>query len=263
MSCKEVRTQAELDAALAAGDCPHLLGSGCFVVSGNATVEARDNTTVRASGNTTVRAWDNTVEARDNTTVEARDNATVEASGNATVRASGNATVRARGTTHIRVLGAAAVTASKYVTITRHGKRAKVTGGTVVAVPEIKTPAQWCEWHGLEVTGNGAARTVTVYKAVDDNYRSGHGTKYRPGSTPEAPDFERTDSCGGGLHFSARPFEAKRYNPSAARFLACPVRLSEMVVIHNGDDVPDKVKAKRVLPPGCVEVDIDGKPVAS
>ena len=228
MNCKEVSTQAELD-ALSADECPHLVGSGYFTVSGNATVSAWDNATVRASDN-------------------------------ATVRASGNATVRASGATQIRAHDVARVTAGKYVVVTKHGKRAKVTGGTVVAVPEIKTPAQWCEWHGLEVTGKGAARTVTVYKAVDDNYLSGYGTEYRPGSTPEAGDFERTDSCGGGLHFSASPFEAKRYNPSACRFLACPVRLSEMVVIHGGDDVPDKVKARRVLAPGCVEVDIDGKP---
>jgi hypothetical protein len=63
VNCKEVSTQAELD-ALSADECPHLVGSGYFTVSGNATVRAEGNATVEAGGSATVRAEDSaTVEA--------------------------------------------------------------------------------------------------------------------------------------------------------------------------------------------------------
>jgi hypothetical protein len=51
-----------------------------------------------------------------------------------------------------------------------------------------------------------------------------------------------------------------RYNESAVRFMACPVRLDEIVVIEPGSEGVDKVKA-----PGCgpiYEVDIDGNRLA-
>jgi hypothetical protein len=43
---------------------------------------------------------------------------------------------------------------------------------------------------------------------------------------------------------------------TATRFVACPVRLSEVSVID-----AQKVKAKRVVAPGCREVTIDGSDV--
>jgi len=52
----------------------------------------------------------------------------------------------------------------------------------------------------------------------------------------------------------------KRFNIGATRFLACPVRLDE-IVVHSPADHPDKVKAPRVAGP-IVEVDERGKPVA-
>ena len=51
------------------------------------------------------------------------------------------------------------------------------------------------------------------------------------------------------------------FDRDAKRFVACPVRLDEMVV-HPRGQMPQKVKAKRVCAP-CWEVDEDGEWVAS
>ncbi len=193
MTCKDVSTQEELDAALAAAECPHLKGTGYFVVTGSAQVTAYGSAQVRAT------AW---------------------------------------------------------VVTTVHGKRAKAIGGHVVALPEIKTVADWIEFYGVETEGVDGERVAYVFKAVNDEWKSGHDTAYKPGSTPEASDWDGgKDRCGGGLHFSPRPFMALSYNPDATKFVRCPVLVSELAVITDG---ADKVKGKRVVAPGCQEVDIDG-----
>ncbi|HET9058650.1 MAG TPA: hypothetical protein VFN61_01920, partial [Acidimicrobiales bacterium] len=175
--CIEVRTQAELDKALKSPDaCVHLVGGGSFVVTGNSTVTAYGNSSVTAYDTSSVRAYHtSTVMAYDTSTVTAYGNSTVEAYGNSTVTAYDNATVTAYQTSVVRAFGGT-VDAGPYVAVVRHGS-ARVTGGRVVAVPAIKTPAQWCEWNDLEVTGKGAARTVTVYKAVEADYTTKYGSR--------------------------------------------------------------------------------------
>ena len=129
-----VKTQAELDAAIAAGSQGHhhrLTGrrvairwwlghpsgaraSGSSTVrAGSATVRASDSATVRASGSSSVEAWGSaTVEAWDSSTVRASGSAvTVRAWGSATVRASGAVTVRASGSSSVEAWGSATVRA--------------------------------------------------------------------------------------------------------------------------------------------------------
>jgi len=145
------------------------------------------------------------------------------------------------------------VSASKYVAIHKHSKRTKVTGGVVIETKTLTDPtaADWAEYYGLDVVDG----IVTVYKGVDDNYTTPRGADYSPGATPAAADWKPTQQCGNGLHFSPSPGHTFDYNADATRFLACPVRLAELIVIG------DKVKAPRVEAPGCVEVDIIGRPV--
>jgi hypothetical protein len=157
----------------------------------------------------------------------------------ATVRASGSATVRA----------------SAKVAVHLHDARVKVTGGVVIDVSkDVTDPTEWCADNGVTVSRAGVA---TVYKAVDDAYRSGYGTAYEPGSKPSAPDWRDDHDCGGGLHFSPTPFQAQAYAEEATRFLAVGVKLADLRPIPGGTA---KCKAPRVVR-ACVEVDIDGKPV--
>jgi hypothetical protein len=237
----ECRTQVELDAALAKPDTiPICRGDGYFAVSSDsATVRASDSATVEAYGSATVRAYGSaTVRAYDSATVEASDSATVRASGSATVRASGSATVEA----------------SRFVAVTRHGETAKVNGGVLIQIPPTDTPEAWADFYGLKVSRG----TVVLFKAVDDEFRSGHGTTYTPGSKPSAPDWQDHDGCGNGLHFCPRPFMAHLYHTNATRFVACRVKLADLVVIgsYPGALPSDKVKA-----PSCTvlhECDEDG-----
>ena len=244
MTTIEVRTQGELDAALAAhkpGQVITCVGHGRFTIGDSASVRAWDSASVEASGSASVRA-------SGSATVEASGSATVEASGSATVRASGSATVRA----------------SRYVAVTvdrGRGSKAKVQGGVLIEIPPITTAEAWCEYHGVEVT-DGVA---TLYKAVDDDYSTGHaraaGIFYRPGTAEiVAPDWDKGKAeCGGGIHLSPRPFLARRFNEGATRYLAARVAVRDMRKPRATDDMPDKIKARRIR--DIVEVDADGAPV--
>jgi hypothetical protein len=153
----------------------------------------------------------------------------------------------------VTAYGSSRVTAAKCVAVTNHSKLTTLDGGVLIELPTIKTAEQWCEFHGVEVK-DGIA---TLFKAVSNDFKSGYGFDYAPGTEPKAPDWDGGEAeCGGGLHFSPRPVQALQFMPEAKRFVACPVKLDE-IAVHENAIYPDKVKA-----PGCCapvwECDIDG-----
>ena len=217
----EVRTQAELDKAL------KRLKDGDYIACvGSGYFTASGSSTVRASGSSTVRATDSS-----------------------TVRATGSSTVRA--------YDSSTVTASPYVAIHRFGTSAKVRGGVLMQVPRITDPAIWCEFYGL-IPKRGL---VTLFKAVTEDYHSSYGFDYTPGTKPEAPDFDPAPrDCGKGLHGCVAPVIALSYMPDAKRFVAIPVRVSDMGMPDPDGDTR-KIRFRRAAKP-VYEVDIDGNPVA-
>jgi hypothetical protein len=232
----------------------------------SATVEASGSATVRASGSATVRAFGSaTVEAFDSATVRAFVSATVEASGSATVRASGSATVRAfgsatveaSGSATVEASGSATVQASSHVAIHLHSGHVHVEGGVVIdhVAVDQNDPQTWCDYHGVQVV-DGIA---TVYKAVNDSWSTSRGVDYRPGSTPECPDWTDDNECGGGLHFGPTPGHAEYYHDEATRFVAVGVAVADLRPILGSTA---KCKAPRVVTP-CVEVDVHGRVVES
>ena len=236
MATIEVRTQAELDAALAKAkptDIIAIRGTGWFEVYGSSTVTAYDSSTVTAYDSSTVTAY-----------------------GSSTVTAYGSSTVRAYGSSTVRAYGSSTVRASKYVAVHHFARDTdvRITGGVLIEVPALYTADAWSEYHGI-VTGG----TVTLYKAVDDDYATPHARRmslaYLPGTTVEAPDWKPTPSCGNGLHACASPTEARSYNPSATRYVAVTAPVADIVVIDES-----KVKAPRLTV--VAEVDIDGNPIA-
>jgi hypothetical protein len=85
---------------------------------------------------------------------------------------------------------------------------------------------------------------------------------YLPGSQPQAPDWDGGEQeCGGGIHLSPRPGLALPRTYGAHRFVACPVRVAD-IVTHPGGDYPDTVKAPGVCAP-VYEVDDLGRPVGA
>jgi hypothetical protein len=174
------------------------------------------------------------------------------------VRAYGSVQVTAYGSVQVTAYGSAQVTATKWVVVTVYGSRSRAVGGTVVAVPEITSVEDWLVFWGIETEGEGDKRVAWVFKGVGDNWKSRHGTSYKPWSTPVANDWDGKDRCGGGLHFSPHAAMTLSYDPAATKFLRCPVKISEMVVVTDISPA-EKVKAKRVVAPGCQEVTIDGE----
>jgi hypothetical protein len=156
------------------------------------------------------------------------------------------------------VLGVVRVEAKPTVSIVGFGKPI-ITGTERVQLVQIATAAQWCDFYGAEIDADGIA---ILYKAVDKDFRSGRGFAYVPGSTPAAPDWDGGKAeCGGGLHFTAHPSAAQAFFLEATRFVACPVRLDD-IVVHEDAQYPSKVKAPRICAP-IYEVDRYGKPVAA
>jgi len=173
---------------------------------------------------------------------------------------SGSAHVVAWGSAHVEAWDSAHVeAATKYVGVHLHSQLVQLDGnGTIIDCTDIDLtdPAQWCEFHGVEMV-DGIAY---VFKAVNQQWTTDRGIDYQPGSTPEAPDWDPSwRDCGKGLHFCDHPIRSLGFlggPASEARFLKVGVRLDEMVPLG------DKVRAWRVVVP-CVEVDRYGKPVVA
>ena len=289
-----VRTQAELDKALAAntglieirspaGVWLTVMATGSSTVmatdsstvmaAGSSTVVAYGSSTVMAYGYSTVRAYgSSTVTATDSSTVRAYGSSTVTATGSSTVRAYGSSTVTATDSSTVRAYGSSTVTAtdsstvmaagsstvraSSCVAVHLHSGLATIDGGVVIDVTTVNDTAEkWCAHHGVEVT-DGIA---TVYKAVSDQWTTPRGADYTPGSTPEATDWADHAACGQGLHFGPTPAHALAYLPDATRFVAVGVELATLRPIPGGTA---KCKAPKVVR-ACVEVDLDGNEVES
>ncbi len=132
-----------------------------------------------------------------------------------------------------------------------------MTGGVQIKIPDILTAADWCAFYGVKVLKGVAV----IYKAVDAEFKSPKGYTYAPGMTPIAADWDGgKDECGGGLHFSPKPFMALGYSGEAKKFVACPVALKDMRAPQRNDQYEDKIKARCVCAP-CYEVDINGNRV--
>ena len=231
----EVRTQAELDAALlVAGATVRCCGDGWFSV--------RESSHVVAWGSSHVEAWGSShVEARESSHVEAR----------------GSSHVEAWESSHVEAWELSHVVASKYVSVQLYGSRITVTGGVQIRTPDINTVEGWCDYYGVPIVDG----VVTLFKGVGENYISARGGNYAPGTIPEAVDWDGgKEECGGGLHFSPCVSGTTRYVPEAKRWVACPVAVADIVVTFPAE-YPDKVKAPRCCAP-VYEVDRNGKAVA-
>jgi hypothetical protein len=278
-----VRTQAELDAALAANEATIYIespagvwlqltksGSAHVVARGSAHVEARDSAHVEAWGSAHVEAWGSAhVEARDSAHVVARDSAHVEAWGSAHVVARGSAHVVAWDSAHVVAWGSAHVVArdsahvvawgsahvvardsahveaSPYVAVHLRSQRVTLKGGVVIDMTKIdgRDPQQWCDLRGVKVS-RGRAR---LFKAVDDELCAGHShrkTTYPIGKTVTCLDWQANNSCGHGLHVSPSATQAFDHYRQATRFLEVSVKLTD---IHPIDGSKCKVPALKVV----------------
>ena len=189
----------------------------------------------------------------------AYDSAQVTATGSAQVTATDSAQVTATGSAQVRAYGSAQVTATRHVAVTvdrRYGTP-KVEGGVLIEVPPIETAQDWLDWHGLEPEGG----MVTLYKGVEEDWSTDHarraGISYAPGSEGiEAPDWDPEPECGGGLHLCPTPGHTLEF-VDARRFVACPVRVED-IVVHPHAAYPSKVKVPRIVGP-TYEVTLDGE----
>ena len=258
----QVKTQNELNDALKRGDYPECVESGVFEIYGSAQVTAYGSAQVTAYGSAQVTAYGSAqVRASGSAQVRAYGSAQVRAYGSAQVRASGSAQVRAYGSAQVTAYGSAQVTALKFNAVTIHGKQVKAKGGVQIKIREIATAKEWCDFYGIEIKKG----VVVLFKAIDDDYSTSNarpkGIFYKPGEKPVAPDWDGgKEECGGGLHFSPSPHHALEFNQEAKRFVACPLKVSE-IKVHKNASMPQKVKAPGLCAP-CFEVTINGEKVA-
>lgn len=253
MGAGHARITARGRSTLTAGDFSRVRAyeRARVVARGQATVLAWDSASVEANERVGVSAWGSAnVRAFGEATVDARESCFVDAGGRSRVRAFGASMVRARAGATIDALGPVSVVA--------HGMRTTVNGGNVIRVPAPQTALEWCEHYGVEIV-DGVA---TLFKAVDAEFNSYHGMSYRPGTQPQAPDWDGGEQeCGGGLHLSPNPGLALPRTYGARRFVACPVRVADIVTRPDGY-YPDIVKAPGLCAP-VYEVDELGRPLGA
>jgi hypothetical protein len=225
---------------------------------GSSTVTAYDSSTVTACDSSTVTACDSsTVRAYDSSTVRAYGSSTVTAYDSSTVTACDSSTVTACDSSTVTAYDSSTVTAGSHTAVHLHSGYARIEGGVIIdhtAVNELDAQT-WCDYHGVTVV-DGVA---TLYKAVNDQWTTSRGTDYSPDSTPSCDDFEATNSCGHGLHFSPTPGHALYYLDDATKFVSVGVRVDELQPV-TGDTA--KCKAPGVATP-CVEVDVHGRPAGA
>ncbi|UOF77773.1 hypothetical protein [Caudoviricetes sp.] len=247
-------------------------GSSSVEARGSSRVVARESSSVEAWGSSSVVAWESSsVEARESSSVVARESSSVVACGSSRVVARGSSSVEAWGSSRVEARESSRVEARGFVGVNLwgkataklaekchafvHSKNAKVDGGTQTAAI-LETPEDWCEYNGVEVKDGIAI----VYKALHEDFSSNHDRSffYLPNTTPVANKFDKNE-CSYGLHFCASPKIARGFLVDAKKFMACPVKVSEMLVFFEGL-YPEKCKVPRLAAP-CWEVDEDGNAI--
>jgi hypothetical protein len=203
-----------------------------------------------------VTAYDSSqVTAYDSSQVTAYGSSQVTAYGSSQVTAYGSSQVRAYDSSQVRAYDSSQVRASKQVAVTITGKP-KVTGGIQIKYKGPTTAKQWLDNYAVKPVRG----VVTLYKIVRDDFKSQHGTSYAPGTMPKAEDWDGGKAeCGGGLHFCPDPVLCVSFDSMGTKFVACPVKVSE-IVVHKDPQYPNKIKAPRVCAPTW-EVTIFGKKV--
>ncbi len=201
---------------------------------------------MRAYGSSSVTAYDSS-------SVTAYDSSSVRAYDSSSVRACGSSSVRAYGSSSVTAFGSSSVTASSHVAVHLHSGHCTLDGGVVIdhTAVDRSDAATWASYHGAAAAGD----TVTVFKAVRADLRSAHGALYAIGSEVSCDDFEDTDTCGNGLHFSPSPAQAGSYDPQSTRYLECTVALSDLRPITSSGVA--KCKSPRAMV--VREVDIHGR----
>ena len=197
-------------------------------------------------------------------TVEAYGSSTVKASGSSMVEASGSSTVRAYDSSTVEAYGSSTVWATPCVAVHLFSASATISGGVIIDVAGIDRTdgATWASYHGVAVsmhTADDGSDELIVYKAVDDDLKSGRGFTYPIGETVEDVHWKAGDFCRGGLHFSPHPHQAKNYFSGATRFLECAVSVAEISIIGGNRQGTPKLKAKRARV--LREVTIGGDPI--
>ena len=226
-----VRTQAELDKALADKAETIYIRSGAGVWLN-----------IIDSGSSRVEAW---------------GSSSVVARGSSRVVARGSSSVEARGSSSVEARGSSRVEASRYVAVHLHSKRVAIAGnGVVIDVSDINRQRvdDFLAYHGVKVVDGQAI----LYKAVDQDYHAGHHhtlTRYPIGETVTAPDWEPSQVCGNGLHFSYSPAAARDYYNGVGdpKFLEVRVPVEGLVALD------DKAKSETCFV--VREVDIHGDEV--
>jgi hypothetical protein len=303
MSERIVKTQAELDAALAEKvdyiriESPrgvwlrvNATDNSSVVALGNSSVEALGNSSVEAWDNSSVEAWDNSsVVALDNSSVVALGNSSVVALGNSSVEALGNSSVEARDNSSVVAWGNSSVVALGNSSVEAWDNSSveaweasciRVKGGKSITA----TPAVAVHLFDATVTVKGGT-IIDVSKAFADpaEWCRHHGVKVsRAGiaTVYKAVDDNWTTMRGTDYSPGSKPSapdwrddnecgRGLHFGPTprhAKDYHRSATRFVAVGVrVSDLRPIPgDTAKCKApAVVRACVEVDIDGKPVKS
>jgi hypothetical protein len=256
---KEVHTQAELDAAIAAKETTIKIGNtrGAWLTLKDmpqgsrvdahqgsrvdayqgSLVYAHQGSFVYANQGSFVYAHHSRVYAYQGSRVDAYRGSRVDAKSLSTIWGYDQAEIHA---------------ASRAIVIVPTGHKPTIVGDCIHVSPlTISTVKQWCAENNAEIHGKGKAAYVLLGKAVDDKFQSPKGGDYTPdGKKRVAADWDGgLVECGHGLHFCATSGESRaRFYPEATKGVACKVYLRDIAKPKLNAEYPEKVKARACTP---------------
>ena len=281
---KEVHTQAELDAAIAAKETTIKIGNtrGAWLtlkdMPQGSRVDANQGSLVYAYQGSLVYAHQGSrVDAHQGSLVDANQGSLVDAHQGSRVYAYQGSRVDAHQGSRVYAYQGSRVdayrgsrvdakslstiwgydqaeihAASRAIVIVPTGHKPTIVGDCIHVSPlTISTVKQWCAENNAEIHGKGKAAYVLLGKAVDDKFQSPKGGDYTPdGKKRVAADWDGgLVECGHGLHFCATSGESRaRFYPEATKGVACKVYLRDIAKPKLNAEYPEKVKARACTP---------------
>ena len=166
--------------------------------------------------------------ARDSAHVEARDSAHVVA----------------RDSAHVVAWDSAHVVARDSATCSKRSQLVDAHGNVFDFTKYPKTVKEWLDKYEVKIDKGH----VTLYKGTDGNYKTRNNTQWDIGKVMVAPDWEKITNieCGKALHFCHHPICCEQFL-TVKHYLACKVKVSDIVIYKNQPEYPDKIRSKQGL----------------
>lgn len=234
MEWKECKTQAEVDAAVAAGHG--------VILHGSSSADLYDNSSAYLRGNSLAVLHDNS-----RAVLYGNSRAVLHGSSRADLY--GNSRADLRNNSRADLYDNSSADLRDFATGYVLSDRAKIRAGSRATVIRPDYPTDPAAWAAMKLIPVKRGR-MTLWKTTDMDGLSFHDreTAYTVGKTTTAKDWDAdyTGECGCGLHLADSPESARWFVPRDTdfRLFAVTVALTDCRCYGGRPDCPQKLRAR-------------------